>query len=50
MEPSLLSSLGEFGQSELRVTLIVCGLSLLAVFWPLTQGCLLYTSDAADEN
>ncbi len=41
MDPTLFSSLADFGQSELRVTLIVCGLSLVAVCWPLTQGARL---------
>ena len=41
METTLLSSLAGFGENELRVTLIVCGLSLIAVWWPLTQGALL---------
>ncbi len=41
METTILASLGGFGESELRVTLIVCGLSLVAVWWPLTQGALL---------
>lgn len=41
MDTTILSSLGGFGESELRVTLIVCGLSLIAVWWPLTQGALL---------
>ena len=41
MDTTILSSLGGFGESELRVKLIVCGLSLIAVWWPLTQGALL---------
>jgi hypothetical protein len=41
MDTTILSSLGGFGESELRVTLIVCGLSLIAVWWPLTQGARL---------
>jgi len=41
MDTTILSSLGGFGESELRVTLIVCGLSLIAVWWPLTQGAVL---------
>jgi len=41
MDTTILSSLGNFDESELQVTLIVCGLSLIAVWWPLTQGALL---------
>ena len=41
MDTTFLSSLAGFGESELRLTLIVCGLSLVAVWWPLTQGALL---------
>lgn len=41
MESNLVSSIAELGQSELRITLVVCGLSLLAVWWPLTKGALL---------
>ena len=41
MDPVLFSSLAEFGQNDLRVTLFVCALSLVAVCWPLTLGALL---------
>ena len=41
MEPTLSSTFAEFGQNEWRITLIVCALSLLAVWWPLTRGALL---------
>ena len=41
METHLLDLLADLGQGELRVTLIVCALSLLAVWWPLTQGARL---------
>jgi hypothetical protein len=41
MESNLLSKLADLGQSELRITLAVCAVSLLAVWWPLTRGALL---------
>lgn len=41
MESNFLPTLAEFGQSEWRVTLTVCALSLLAVWWPLTKGVVL---------
>lgn len=41
MESTFLSNLTELGQSEFRITLIVCAISLIAVWWPLTQGALL---------
>ncbi len=41
MESNLLSNLADLGQSELRITLGVCVLSLVAVWWPLTRGALL---------
>lgn len=41
MESTLFENLGALGQSELRVTLVVCALSLVAVWWPLTRGALL---------
>jgi len=41
METSVLSSLTDFAQGELRVTLGVALLSLIAVWWPLTRGALL---------
>ena len=41
METNWTSTLVGIGQSEWRVTLIVCALSLVAVWWPLTKGALL---------
>ena len=41
METNLLAPLMELDHSELRMTLIICGLSLIAVWWPLTRGALL---------
>lgn len=41
MESNLLSNIAELGQSELRITLAVCAVSLAAVWWPLTRGALL---------
>lgn len=41
MEPNLLSNFADLGQSELRITLAVCAVSLVAVWWPLTRGALL---------
>ncbi|MEZ4292540.1 MAG: hypothetical protein R3E53_19150 [Myxococcota bacterium] len=45
MQPSFFSTLfawlSDLAQSELRITIGVCALSLLAVWWPLTRGALL---------
>ncbi len=41
MELINLFNLAEIGSGELRITLVVCGLSLIAVWWPLTRGALL---------
>ncbi|MAG34573.1 MAG: hypothetical protein CL908_27205 [Deltaproteobacteria bacterium] len=41
METSFFLSLMDLALGELRVTLAVCAVSLLAVWWPLTRGALL---------
>ena len=41
MTADLFGIFAPLGTSELRITLIVCGLSLVAVWWPLTRGALL---------
>ena len=41
MESNLLANFADLGQSELRITLAVCVVSLVAVWWPLTRGALL---------
>lgn len=58
METTFLSNLADLGQGEFRITLIVCAVSLLAVWWPLTQGARLCwrarvatrVADASDGN
>ncbi len=41
MDPALLESFLELGSRELRVTLVVCAISLIAVWVPLARGTLL---------
>ena len=41
LDAGLLGGLIELGQGEWRITLTVCLLSLLAVWWPLTKGAVL---------
>lgn len=41
MDSNLLNNLGTLGDGELRLTLAVCAVSLVAIWWPLTRGALL---------
>ncbi len=41
MDSATFATLAGYGQNELRVTLFVCAISLIAVCWPLTRGALL---------
>ncbi len=41
MDPALIDSILDLGSGELRVTLVVCAISLVAVGIPLTQGAVL---------
>jgi hypothetical protein len=41
MDSTFFANVAGLGQSELKITMIVCAVSLVAVWWPLTRGALL---------